>query len=144
MSQWQLIRSSGWDGAIPSIDPDGRWLHLILDSDSSANILKQEVLEDLSDRIEEIADHQGIDAVIVSSAKDSHFIAGADVNSIGSASDKDEVIDLCRGAQDLFGMLTDLHVPSICIIRGTCLGGGLELALGCTIRVGVDCPSTRI
>ncbi|MEE2889074.1 MAG: 3-hydroxyacyl-CoA dehydrogenase NAD-binding domain-containing protein [Planctomycetota bacterium] len=144
MSQWKLIRSSGWDGAIPSIDPDGRWLHLILDSDTSANVLKQQVLEDLSDRIEEIAEHQGIDAVIVSSAKDSHFIAGADVNAIGSASDKDQVIDLCRGAQDLFGMLTDLHVPSICVIRGTCLGGGLELALGCTIRIGVDCPSTRI
>ena len=144
MSQWKLIRARGWDGAIPTEDPDGRWLHLIIDSDSSANVLKRSVLEDLSDRIEEIPQQEGIEAVIVSSAKESHFIAGADVSSIGSAQDRDQVIDLCRMAQDLFGTLSNLQVPSICVIRGTCLGGGLELALGCSARIGVDCPPTRI
>ena len=144
MSHWHLIRSSDWNAAIPSQDPDGKWLHLVIDSDTNANVLKPEVLQDLSDRIDEIPDHDGIQAVIISSAKDSHFIAGADVNSIGSAQDVDQVVKLCREAQDLFGRLSKLQVPSICVIRGTCLGGGLELALGCTMRIAVDDPATKI
>ena len=143
MSHWHLIRSSDWNAAIPSQDPDGKWLHLVIDSDTNANVLKPEVLQDLSDRIDEIPDHDGIQAVIISSAKDSHFIAGADVNSIGSAQDFDQVVKLCREAQDLFGRLSKLQVPSICVIRGTCLGGGLELALGCTVRIAVDDPATK-
>ncbi|RTZ93373.1 MAG: fatty-acid oxidation protein subunit alpha [Bacillota bacterium] len=144
MSQWRLIRSSGWDAAIPEADPEGRWLHLIIDAESSANVLSEDVLTDLSSQIDDIGNHQGVDAVIVSSAKQDHFIAGADVNAIGSAENVDQVVDACRRAQDLFGRLSSLSIPSIAVIRGTCLGGGLELSLGCTARIGVSDPRTRI
>jgi len=144
MSQWRLIRSSGWDAAIPEADPEGRWLHLIIDAESSANVLSEDVLTDLSSQIDDIGNHRGVDAVIVSSAKQDHFIAGADVNAIGSAENVDQVVDACRRAQDLFGRLSSLSIPSIAVIRGTCLGGGLELSLGCTARIGVSDPRTRI
>ncbi len=144
MSQWKLIRSSGWSAAIPAPDPEGRWLHLVIDAETSANVLSEAVLTDLSRQIDDIESHQGVDAVIVSSAKKDHFIAGADVNAIGSATNVDQVVDACRKAQDLFGRLSSLSVPTIAVIRGTCLGGGLELSLGCTARIGVSDPRTRI
>ncbi len=144
MSHWHLIRSSSWNDPLPTPDPDGNWLHLVIDADSSANVLKTEVLLDLRDALKNVADHQGVKALIISSAKEKHFIAGADVNSIGSAQSVDQVVELCRSAQDLFGSLSQLPIPSICVIRGTCLGGGLELALGCTMRIAVDDPSTKI
>lgn len=144
MNQWHLIQSASWDSCTPEDDSSGRWLHLILDADSSANVLKPDVLEGLSQRIIEVGKYSNVDALIISSAKDKHFIAGADVNSIGTAESIDQVKGLCRDAQDLFGRLGRLHIPSISVIRGTCLGGGLELSLGCNMRIAVDDPSTKI
>ncbi|MGE4619834.1 MAG: enoyl-CoA hydratase-related protein, partial [Planctomycetota bacterium] len=144
MSQWKFVRSSSWTAAIPEADPNGPWLHLIIDSDTSANVLTDSVLRELSERVSEVDAFDGIRALIISSAKKSHFIAGADVNSIGSATDASDVVAACTRVQSLFGKLGTLSVPSICVIRGTCLGGGLELALGCTARIVVDDRSTKI
>ncbi|HIG06638.1 MAG TPA: fatty-acid oxidation protein subunit alpha [Planctomycetes bacterium] len=144
MSQWKLIRSSSWSQTIPDHDPTGRWLHLIIDAESSANVLSQTVLDELSERLDQVPEFAGVEALIISSAKNGHFIAGADVNAIGSAKNVDQVIDACRSAQDLFGRLSRLSIPSIAVIHGTCLGGGLELSLGCTARIAVEDPRTRI
>ena len=144
MSQWKLIRSSSWNQAIPDPDPTGRWLHLIIDAESSANVLSQTVLEDLSQRLDQVPEFAGVEALIISSAKNGHFIAGADVKAIGSAKNVDQVNDACRSAQDLFGRLSRLSIPSIAVIHGTCLGGGLELSLGCTARIAIEDPRTRI
>ncbi|MDE0960509.1 MAG: 3-hydroxyacyl-CoA dehydrogenase NAD-binding domain-containing protein [Planctomycetota bacterium] len=144
MSQWKLIRSSSWEGPIPQADPAGRWLHLVIDAESSANVLSAAVLEDLDKQLDRVSEFSNVDALIISSAKNGHFIAGADVNAIGSADNVDHVIEACRSAQDLFGRLSNLSIPSIAVIQGTCLGGGLELSLGCTARIAVQDPRTRI
>ncbi|MAJ28086.1 hypothetical protein CBD41_01545 [bacterium TMED181] len=144
MSQWKLVRSSDWNLAIPKSDPKGRWLHLILDADSPGNILSTSVLEDLKQTLSRVVEHDGIQAVIVSSAKDGYFCSGADLDIIESAKDPDEVYRQCREIQDLFGLLGGFQVPSFCVIQGVCLGGGLELALGCSSRIVVNSPETRI
>ncbi len=144
MSQWKLVRSSDWDSAIPTEDPKGRWLHLIFDADSPGNILALSVLEDLKIALAAAVEHDGIQAVILSSAKDDYFCSGADLEIIENANDADEVHHQCREVQDLFGLLGGFQVPSFCVIQGVCLGGGLELALGCSARIVVDSPSTRI
>ena len=144
MSQFKLIRSSVWDGAFPTEDPKGRFLHIVIDAESNANVLSQSVLEDLKETLPRAIEHDGIQAVIVSSAKDGYFISGADLDIIESASDPDEVFDQCRLIQDLFGNFSGFPVPSFCVIHGVCLGGGLELALGCSVRIAVTDPSTRI
>ena len=144
MSQWKLIRSNDWSGAIPTEDPKGRWLHLVFDAESPGNILSLSVLEDLKKTLSKVVNHDGIQAVIVSSAKDDYFCSGADLDIIESANDADEVKSQCREVQDLFGLLGGFQVPSFCVIQGVCLGGGLELALGCSARIAVDSPRTRI
>ena len=144
MSQWKLIRSADWNQAIPQEDPKGRWLHLVFDADSPGNILSLSVLEDLKQVLSKVVDHDGIQAVIVSSAKDEYFCSGADLEIIESAKDPDEVYRQCREVQDLFGLLGGFQVPSFCVINGVCLGGGLELALGCSSRIVVNSPETRI
>ena len=144
MSQWKLIRSNDWSGAIPTEDPKGRWLHLVFDAESAGNILSLSVLEDLKKALSKVVNHDGIQAVIVSSAKEDYFCSGADLDIIESANDADEVKSQCREVQDLFGLLGGFQVPSFCVIHGVCLGGGLELALGCSARIAVDSPRTRI
>ena len=51
MSQFKLIRSSVWDGAFPTEDPNGRFLHIVIDAESNANVLSQSVLEDLKETL---------------------------------------------------------------------------------------------
>ena len=118
MSQFKLIRSSVWDGAFPTEDPKGRFLHIVIDAESNANVLSQSVLEDLKETLPRAIEHDGIQAVIVSSAKDGYFISGADLDIIESASDPDEVFDQCRLIQDLFGNFSGFPVPSFCVIHG--------------------------
>ena len=144
MSQWKLIRSSGWDQPIPKEDPKGRWLHLVFDADSPGNVLSLSVLEDLRTTLARVVEHDGIQAVIVSSAKDDYFCSGADLEIIESADNADDVFRQCREVQDMFGLLGGFQVPSFCVIRGVCLGGGLELALGCNARIVVNSPKTRL
>ena len=129
MSQWKLIRSSGWNQPIPDEDPKGRWLHMIFDADSPGNVLSLSALEDFRTTLAKVVEHDGIQAVIVSSAKEDYFCSGADLDIIESADNPDDVYRQCREVQDMFGLLGGFQVPSFCVIRGVCLGGGLELAL---------------
>ena len=48
-----------------------------------------------------------------------------------------------RRGWDVFNKLRDLPFPTLALVHGFCMGGGLELALACRYRVAVDDPKTR-
>ena len=74
-------------------------------------------------------------AVILTGAGDRAFCAGADVSELG-ARDTEAVRAASRRGQALASRLESLPIPSIALLHGYALGGGLELALGCTFRLG--------
>ena len=76
------------------------------------------------------------------SAKEDIFIAGADINEIKAADDEQTISALVQKGQDLFGQLENLPFPTIAMIDGACLGGGLELSLSCTYRIATSHPHT--
>jgi hypothetical protein len=71
---------------------------------------------------------KALDGVILRSAKSS-FIVGADVTEFRNISDTALAADLARGGQHIFERIAKLPFPSVALIHGHCLGGGLELAL---------------
>ena len=81
----------------------------------------------------------GYRGVIFSSGK-STFIAGADVKQIAGAYEApEELIDYTlKKGQSLFNRIEDLKIPTVAIINGLTMGGGLELALACTSRIMVE------
>src|SRR4029077_1065867 len=81
-------------------------------------------------------------AVIIQSAKPSGFIAGADIEQFVQLKTALEAFDLIRQGQLIFDQLAALPIPTIAMIRGFCLGGGLELALACRYRVAEDSQKT--
>lgn len=103
---------------------------------------------DLMPKFEQVFDQIGKDssvrAVIIASAKETGFIAGADID------DLDDVDSVARGrelsvmGQQAMGRLESLSVPTVAAIHGDCLGGGLELALSCTARVASNSPRTKL
>ncbi len=109
--------------------------------DASANILSHAVLDEFDKLLTELA-AKPLNGVILRSAKSS-FIVGADVTEFRNISDSARAADLARGGQHIFERLAKLPFPSVAVIHGHCLGGGLELALACTYRVAREDEATR-
>ncbi|PLY15924.1 MAG: crotonase [Sedimenticola sp.] len=118
------------------------WLH-INQHNSSVNTLSSEVLIELSRVIDQIAKVRPAGIVFISD-KTSGFIAGADVDQFTEITDTNEAEEYIRQAHSLMDKIEYLPCPTIALISGFCLGGGLELALACRYRIAENSPNTRI
>jgi 3-hydroxyacyl-CoA dehydrogenase/enoyl-CoA hydratase/3-hydroxybutyryl-CoA epimerase len=83
-------------------------------------------------------------ALLIRSGKAGGFIAGADIDEFGAIATEEGAVALVRRGWDVFERLSAVSYPTLALIRGYCLGGGLELALACRYRVAVDEPGTRL
>ncbi|HUY83637.1 MAG TPA: 3-hydroxyacyl-CoA dehydrogenase NAD-binding domain-containing protein [Steroidobacteraceae bacterium] len=113
-----------------------RVAHLIFDAPgASANVLSRAAIADLVARLDELDAKRPV-GLIVRSAKKGGFIAGANIKEFTSIRTPAEGIELVLAGQAAMQRLEDLPFPSVAAIHGFALGGGLELALACTYRVG--------
>ena len=112
-------------------------------ADESVNAFAQDVLVELDTVLERIA-LEPPKALVVSSAKSSGFIAGADIREFAEFDRKGTVADAIRRGQMVFEKLARLPCPTAAAIHGFCMGGGTEIALACRYRVASNDPSTRI
>ena len=109
---------------------------------ASANVLSADAMAEL-DRILDELRAENPRGLIIRSAKDSGFIAGADVEEFTRIKDADEAMRLVKRGWDLYNKLDALQFPTLALVNGFCMGGGVELALACRYRVAVDQPGTR-
>ncbi|HHT0591908.1 TPA: 3-hydroxyacyl-CoA dehydrogenase NAD-binding domain-containing protein [Legionella anisa] len=112
--------------------------------DTSINSINEEVLDELNSLLHEISQDKNAIGLIVHSAKEKGFIAGADVNAFSKFETPAQAVDFLRKGQAVFARLQALTIPSVAMIDGFCMGGGYELALACTYRVASDEKDTRI
>ena len=112
--------------------------------DKKVNTLTRELGEELKAAFEELASDKSCVGVVLTSAKESGFIAGADIDmlsKIESAADGEQLI---RDGHRMYNQLADLDIPVVAAIHGDCLGGGLETALACHGRVCTDADRTKL
>jgi len=117
------------------------WLSLD-QAGASTNVLSAEVMSEL-DRIVDGLGAQRPKGLIIRSAKESGFIAGADVEEFTRIKDADDAMRMVRRGWDLYNKLASLPFPTLALVNGFCMGGGMELALACRYRIAVDQPGTR-
>jgi 3-hydroxyacyl-CoA dehydrogenase/enoyl-CoA hydratase/3-hydroxybutyryl-CoA epimerase len=118
-------------------DADGiAWL-LFDREGSSANTLSADVIEEL-DQVLAALESQRPAGLVIRSAKKSGFIAGADVNEFRGATDPRIVEAGIGRAHAVIDRLEGLKIPTVAVIHGFCLGGGLEVALACQSRIAID------
>lgn len=82
--------------------------------------------------------------VVIRSGKPGGFIAGADIKEFLRARTREDAAELIRGCHTVFDRLEALPCPTLSLIEGYCLGGGLELALATRYRIALDDPRTRL
>src|SRR6202022_3861578 len=112
-------------------------------ADSSTNTLSAAVMEELRAVLGTLA-AEPPKGLVICSGKENGFIAGADVDEFGQLKNVGEAVALVKRGWDVFNELAMAPYPTLALVRGFCLGGGMELALACRYRVVVDEPGTRL
>lgn len=125
------------------IDHDNiAWLHFDTQG-ASTNVLSASMLEDFYKQLLDLEERSPRGLVIMSD-KPNGFIAGADVREFTQLQNRAQALDAIQRGQAVFDRLAALPFPTVALIHGFCLGGGLELALACRYRVACDDSETRL
>src|ERR1700730_9869634 len=128
---------SPWRNWILARDDDGiAWLALDK-ADASANTLSEDVLAELDDVLASL-ERDLPKGLVLRSAKPKGFIAGADIGEFRGMTDAAMVEERLNEAHAVVDRLDHLPVPTVAVVHGYCLGGGLEIALACDHRIAVE------
>lgn len=111
--------------------------------DANVNTINDKVLDELNTILQDIT-KQDVKGLVIHSLKEKGFIAGADIKTFSELSELPKVIDFLRKGQAVFARLEALTIPTVAMINGFCMGGGLELALACDYRIATDAKETRL
>jgi enoyl-CoA hydratase len=101
------------------------------------NALSGAVVAELREAFEQIARDAYIRGAILTGAGEKAFVAGADINELARLS-AFEAREFALRGQHAFRMLETMPKPSVAAINGFALGGGLELAMACTVRFAAE------
>lgn len=109
------------------------------------NKLSVPVLNALEEELDKLARNSSIKVLKFVSGKEGIFIAGADLHSFEPAfQDPSIAKTIIETGHRVFNKLEKMPFPTVAVINGACLGGGLECALSCTYRVVSDHPKTQL
>lgn len=111
--------------------------YITINRPEALNALSSQVLADLNDVLDQVEKSEEIRVVIVTGAGEKAFVAGADIKEMDLMSPI-QAFEYMTFANDTFTRLSDLRQPTIAVINGYALGGGMELALSTDIRIGFE------
>ncbi len=114
-------------------EPAGSVAVITIDRPEKLNALSAGVLAELDQAASRVSEDAALRAAIVTGAGEKAFVAGADINELAAFSPVEARAYALRG-QQVFRKLETLGKPVVAAINGFALGGGLELAMACTVR----------
>ncbi len=111
------------------------WLCIDL-ADASANVLSSEVMQELNGLLDTLHANPP-HGVVIHSGKPGGFVMGADIKEFTGIDTQERAYELVRMGQSVFDRLESLPCPTVAVINGFCLGGGLELVMACDYRLAI-------
>jgi len=125
-----------------TVEDDIAWLNIDVKNEA-ANVISPEVVTELDKACDEVA-KLNTKGLILVSGKSSGFIAGADVKKFREITDPDEARAFIQAGHATCKKLENLSMPTVAMVEGFCMGGGLEIALSCDYIIVDDAPSTKL
>jgi enoyl-CoA hydratase len=107
---------------------------LTINRPEKLNALSNELIEELARFLDAVQSDGEIRVLVITGAGEKAFVAGADIQELV---DRDAILgrQVSRTRQEVFSRIENLPIPVIAAVNGYALGGGLELALACSIRI---------
>ncbi|MBK6357035.1 MAG: enoyl-CoA hydratase/isomerase family protein [Betaproteobacteria bacterium] len=132
MKHWQLNK-----------EESGIVVAILDKAGESANSLSADVMTEFGEILDQF-DKQPPKGLLIRSGKEAGFIAGADIQEFSQLDSAEKGRALVTRGWNLFNRLAAVPYPTLALVRGHCLGGGLELALACRYLLAVDEPGTKM
>lgn len=123
---------------------DGAAVLWVDDPREPVNTLRAELADEFQQVLNLLQDSSAARALVIISAKPDNFIAGANLDMLQSVQSIAEGQALAELSQGMQQRLASLPMPVVCAIHGSCLGGGLELALAVDARIASSDSATRL
>lgn len=117
------------------IGKEGHTAIVTVNRPKKLNALNKDTIADLHQAFSELDATKDVKAIILTGSGQKAFVAGADIAEFSSYSVAEGKALAAKGQQDLFDYVENLSKPVIAAINGYALGGGLELAMACHIRL---------
>jgi enoyl-CoA hydratase len=102
------------------------------------NAFNAQTVQDLDAALTAASEDAEVKVIVITGAGQMAFVAGADINEINQITDPDHAEELLRAGHAVFNKIEISRKPVIAAINGVCLGGGLEMAMACHLRVAGD------
>lgn len=118
------------------LEKKGHIAHLILNRPEVYNAISEQMIAELRQAIGALGRDESVRVVIITGAGKA-FQAGADIAELGRM-DPIQILRWNQGIVENFNALEEMKQPVIAAINGFALGGGLELALACTLRIASE------
>ncbi|MDD9951347.1 MAG: 3-hydroxyacyl-CoA dehydrogenase NAD-binding domain-containing protein [Zetaproteobacteria bacterium] len=110
--------------------------------DEKVNTLNSKLIPEFEQVLSNLNEDKHLEALVIISGKSDNFVAGADISELQAATTQEEIADLSRKGQEIFRKIENLAVPVVAAIHGSCLGGGMELALAAKYRIASSSSKT--
>ncbi|XP_047346536.1 trifunctional enzyme subunit alpha, mitochondrial [Vespa velutina] len=118
---------------------------IILDSPGTkVNTLNSEVMEEITAILKDIENNSAVKSAVLISGKPGSFIAGADLTMLQKCVTEKDGYDISKTGQQILNNIAESKKPIVAAIQGSCLGGGLEVALACHYRIAVNDTKTGL
>ncbi|KAK2723282.1 hypothetical protein QYM36_001813, partial [Artemia franciscana] len=112
--------------------------------DSKVNTLNQATMAEMKQAMDQIQNDSSVKAAVLISGKPGCFIAGADITMLEKCQTAEEASSLSKACQDILFEVEKSPKPFVAAIMGSCLGGGLEVALACRYRIAAKDKKTGV
>lgn len=117
------------------IENSGTTRQITINRPEKLNALNKATIQELSEALTEASQNNTVKAIIITGSGEKAFVAGADISEFNNYSVEEGKDLAANGQKILFDLIEQLNKPVIAAVNGFALGGGLELAMSCHIRV---------
>ena len=120
------------------VDIQNKIATITINNPLKMNCLDMEMLALMEVALNDIKKQKSANVIVIAGAGDRAFCSGGNLNDFGKLTELHEVKDWIKYGNEVFNLLANMPVATVAAVNGYAMGGGLELALSCDIRIAVE------